>query len=79
MSSWNTHCVLVYSLNGEFVYRTGEYGNELGKFDFPYLTDVDRGGKLMMADWSNHRLQVLDTRNRECSEISGPDGLPKVC
>ena len=37
------------------MYRTGEYGNEVGKFDFPYLTDVDRGGKLLLADWSNHR------------------------
>ena len=71
VSSWKIHCVLVYTLSGEFVYKTGGHGGDIGKFQGPYLSDVDSGGKLLVCDFGNHRLQVFDAQNRVWSEISG--------
>ena len=71
VSSFNTHFVLVYTLSGEYVYKTGGRGDEVGKFDCPYLSDVDSEGKLLVCDWRNHRLQVFDTQRRVWSELSG--------
>ena len=73
--SSNNHCVLVYTLHGEFVYKTGEQGDEVGKFTCPCLSDVDSGGKLLLCDYWNNRLQVFDTQNRQWSEIDGVKGV----
>ena len=75
VSSWNTPCVLVYTLSGEYVYKTGGRGGEVGKFNRPLLSDVDSGGKLVVCDWGNYRLQVFDTQTREWTKISGLEGV----
>ena len=80
VSSCNTHCVLVYTLHGEYLYKTGGRGDEVGKFDCPILSDVDSGGKLMVCDWNNHRLQVFDTQNRVWRKLSRMDGVKRpIC
>ena len=71
VSSWNYHCILVYTLNGEYVYKTGGSGDEVGKFNSPLLSDVSGGGKLLVCDSNNHRLQEYDTQSRVWSELSG--------
>ena len=45
------------------------------KFCDPYLCDVDGGGKLLLCDSGNHRLQVLDPQTRKWAEIQGLEGL----
>ena len=75
VSCCKTHCVCVYSLTGEFLYKTGEKGLgeglEAGKFYNPILSDVDSGGKLLLCDSGNHRLQVFDPQTRRWDEIQG--------
>ena len=73
VSSWSNHCILVYTLRGKYVYKTGGYGEEVGQFKTPLLTDVDSEGKLLVCDWGNNRLQVFNTLNRVWSELSGFD------
>ena len=75
VTSCKTNCVLVYTLSGEYVYKTGGRGDEAGKFDRAYLSDVDSGGKLLVCDCVNNRLQVFDTQNRVWSELSGLEGV----
>ena len=75
VSSWYTHCLLVYTLNGEYVYKTGGRGDEVGKFCSPYLSDMDSIGKLLVCDRGNHRLQVFHTQNRYWSKLSGLEGV----
>ena len=75
VSSWNTHCVLVYTLSGECAYKTGERGSEVGKFDGPVLCDMDSEGKLLVCDCWNYRLQVFNTQNKVWSELSGLEGI----
>ena len=71
----NAHCVLVYTMSGDYVDKTGGHGRKVGKFDGPYLGDVDSGGRLLVCDWGNHRLQVLDTQKGVWSELCGLDGV----
>ena len=73
-SSYN-HCVLAYTLCGEYVYKTAGHGGEVVKFNSPDLSDVDSEGKLLVCDWGNDRLQVFDTQNRVWSELSGLEGV----
>ena len=75
VGSFNTHCVLVYTLSGEHLYKTGGWGSEVGKFKRPLLGDVDSGGKLVVCDFGNHRLQIFDTQKRVWSELSGLEGV----
>ena len=75
VSCYRTHCVCVYSLTGEFLYKTGEWGQGeglgAGKFFYPVLSDVDSGGKLLLCDSGNNRLQVFDPQTRRWDEIQG--------
>ena len=71
----NTSCILVYTLSGEYVYKTGGPGDEVGKFSHPLLSDVDSEGKLLVCDWYSHTLQVFVTQNRVWSELRGLEGV----
>ena len=75
VSSFKHDCILVYSLSGEHEYTTGGRGDEVGKFRFPYLSDVDSEGKLLVCDRDNHRLNVFNNQNRDWSELSGLEGV----
>ena len=79
VSCCNKHCVLVYILNGGSHYKIGEEGQgeglEAGKFYNPILSDVDSGGKLLLCDCSNNRLQVFNTQTREWAVIQVLEGL----
>ena len=79
VSSWNNHCILVYTLSGEFVYKTGEHGGEVGEFDFPLLSDVDSEGKLLVCDYWNSRLQVFYTQIRKWDELKLKDVREPWC
>ena len=79
VSSCNTHCVCVYSLTGEILYKIGDQGQgeglEAGKLNNPVLSDVDSGGKLLLCDFDNHRLQAFDPQTRQWAVIHGLEGL----
>ena len=79
VSCYRTHCVCVYSLTGEFLYKTGEWGGgewlEAGKFYYPRLSDVDSEGNLMLCDYNNRRLQVFHLQTKQWGKIQGLEGL----
>ena len=80
VSACNNHCVLVYTLSGEFVYKTGGWGGEVGKFDRPLLSGVYSGGKLLVCDCWNNRVQLFDTQSKEYLKLSGLEGARRpVC
>ena len=75
VSCWQAHCILVYTLGGEYVFKTGGPGGEVAKFDRPFLSDVDSGGKILVCDWHNHSLLVWGTQKRVWSKFSGLEGV----
>ena len=73
------HCVRVYSLTGNFLYKTGQWGKgkgqESGDFDNLLLSDVDSRGKLLLCDSHNNRLQVFDPQTKHWAQVQGTEDL----
>ena len=54
------HAVVVYNYNdGKFLFEIGGLGYEPGWFAYPTHIEVDRNHNLLVADYFNHRIQVL--------------------
>lgn len=70
VSSCNNNCLYVFSVDGEFKYQTGETGTgEAGHLSGPLLCNVDAAGNVLVADYSNHRLQVCERDSQWCIVI----------
>lgn len=53
-------CPQVYSADGEFLFKFGSHGEGNGQFNAPTGVAVDSNGNIIVADWGNSRIQVLD-------------------
>lgn len=54
------HAIVVYNYeNGKYLFELGGMGFEPGWFNYPTNVEVDRRGNLIVADYFNHRVQVL--------------------
>jgi cell division protein FtsN len=54
------HSVNIYNYkNGKYLFEIGGRGLEPGWFNYPNHIDVDRRGNLIVADYFNHRVQIL--------------------
>jgi hypothetical protein len=62
------HTILVYNLDGEFLFELGGRGVAPGWFNFPVAIAVNSNGEILVADYFNRRLQVL--------EVGYEDALP---
>ena len=54
------HCIEVFNLEGNFVFKFGKEGNKEGEFDHPGYLSVNRDGHLMVCDSWNNRVQVFE-------------------
>ena len=52
--------VVILNKEGELIKSFGSYGSKDGQFNEPYGVDVDEGGRIIVADTFNHRIQVFD-------------------
>ena len=41
----------------------GNFGSNLGQFHYPYQTAIDPAGKIYVPDYTNKRVQILDTKS----------------
>ena len=58
--SQNDYAIKVYSLSGELLQTHGRRGTEhAGCLSYPYISDDDDDGSVLIADQRNHRLQVM--------------------
>ena len=56
------HTVTVYDQKGKYLFEFGGLGFDPGWFWFPNYISVDKEGRLYVADYFNHRIQVFITR-----------------
>jgi len=56
------HRISVFSINGTFLHHIGCIGTALGQFRFPYGLDEDHSGHLIVAEFGNNRIQLIDKK-----------------
>ncbi|HRK30530.1 MAG TPA: hypothetical protein PLD59_05580 [Tepidisphaeraceae bacterium] len=54
------HRIGVWKTDGRFVKNIGTVGTAAGEFRFPYGLDVSPDGKLLVTEFGNNRVQVID-------------------
>lgn len=59
------HRILVFNADGSFVRAMGKLGSELGEFRFPYGLDIDSRGRLIVCEFGNNRVQMIDKETGE--------------
>jgi len=52
--------IQVFELNGKFVGKFGTKGSNLGEFNRPRSVAVLSNGRIVVCDWNNHRIQILE-------------------
>ena len=50
ISKYMTDIVLVYTLTGEFEYKTGKQGSQVGELCNPFIQEADKFGKVLVCD-----------------------------
>ena len=69
------HCILVYQLDGKFVFRIGSYGSGELQFDTPCGLSTDESNNdIYICDFNNHRIQIISENLQYKSEF-GEDTL----
>ena len=54
------HRICVFTTEGKFVRNMGRVGSGLGEFRFPYGLDQDAAGHLVVCEFGNNRVQLID-------------------
>jgi len=54
------HRIVVFKTDGTFVRAFGSVGDGKGQFRFPYGMDMDREGHLIVCEFGNNRVQMID-------------------
>jgi DNA-binding beta-propeller fold protein YncE len=54
------HRIDVFKTDGTWVRNMGSCGSALGQFRFPYGLDMDREGHLIVSEFGNNRVQMID-------------------
>jgi ABC-type Fe3+ transport system permease subunit/sugar lactone lactonase YvrE len=54
------HRIDVFTTDGRFVRSMGRIGSGLGEFRFPYGLDMDAKGRLVVCEFGNNRVQLID-------------------
>ena len=59
VSDYEGNCIKVFSDQGDFLYQFGRKGTRDGQFRNPAGLAVDKSGRLVVCDSSNHRIQLF--------------------
>ena len=72
VSDTGDHCIKVFNTEGNFLYKFGNKGKGDGEFKKPRCLSVDKAGHLVVCDFANSRVQVLEVSGRFITEIHVP-------
>jgi DNA-binding beta-propeller fold protein YncE/ABC-type Fe3+ transport system permease subunit len=68
------HRISVFKLDGTFVRNMGSVGSELGQFRYPYGLAEDTDGNLVVCEFGNNRVQLIDKETGKGLAIWGAAG-----
>ncbi|XP_035691291.1 E3 ubiquitin-protein ligase TRIM56-like [Branchiostoma floridae] len=60
----------VYSLDGRVCFQIGAEGSGEGEFMGPLGVCVNKNGQILVADWSNRRVQMFDQKGRWLKHVA---------
>jgi DNA-binding beta-propeller fold protein YncE len=80
------HRIDVFTTDGQFVRSMGKIGSDPGEFRFPYGLEMDARGRLVVCEFGNNRVQLIDketgrglgswgTGGREPGQLAYPWGV----
>ena len=64
VSDWGDHSIKVFNTDGDFLYKFGNEGEGDGEFNGPRCLSVDKAGHLIVCEFLNHRVQVLELNGK---------------
>lgn len=68
------HRIDVFKTDGTFVRAMGSCGDKPGQFRFPYGMDIDKAGHLIVAEFGNNRIQMIDKESGQGLKTWGASG-----
>ena len=68
------HRIAVFRTDGTFVRNMGGVGSGLGQFRFPYGLDADGNGRLVVCEFGNNRVQLVDRQTGQGLALWGATG-----
>ena len=68
------HCIKLFNTEGDFLDKFGNEGKGDVEFDRPYCLSVDKAEHLMVCDYGNNIVQVLDLSGKCITKIRVPHG-----
>jgi DNA-binding beta-propeller fold protein YncE len=68
------HRICVFTTDGKWVRNMGSCGSGLGQFRFPYGMDIDSKGNLVVSEFGNNRIQLIDRNTGAGLKIWGAAG-----
>ena len=64
VSDHRDHSIKVFNAEGDFLYKFGNEGEGDGEFNGPHCLSVDKAEHLMVCDYGNNRVQVLELNGK---------------
>ncbi len=74
---WNNR-IVKFDFQGRYLMEWGHKGTGPGEFDLPHTIVIDRRGRVLVGDRSNHRIQIFDQEGNyitEWDQFGWPSGL----
>jgi DNA-binding beta-propeller fold protein YncE len=68
------HRIVVFTTDGKWVRNMGEPGSGLGQFRFPYGLAQDHEGRLIVCEFGNNRVQMIDKETGRGLKVWGSAG-----
>jgi len=68
------HRISVFKTDGTFVRNMGSVGSGPGQFRWPYGLSEDRDGNLVVCEFGNNRVQLIDKQTGKGLKIWGSEG-----
>ena len=60
VAEFRNHCIQKLTTGGQFMLKFGQHGSGQGQFNGPVSVIVDQRNRLMVSDFYDHRVVILD-------------------
>ena len=73
VSDSHNHRVQIFTKDGQFISKWGQYGSDEGELNLPWGLALDKDHNVYVADWGNSRVQKFSDDGRHLATFGGPE------